>query len=529
MAKAVCFTAFAARARERPFHQFAILPWEVVPPIYLPSKPDRIERPRGDTTMSKRYFRYHSLEELREEAEKLGLDIPFETELEAVWRPVQIGPLRAGNSLAIHPMEGCDGTLDGRPDELTFRRWERFGGGGAKLIWGEATAVVREGRANPRQLWLNDRTLPAFQRLVQRTRSVHRKTLGRDDDLVIGLQLTHSGRWSHERPIIAVHNPPVDARTFLDKKKTVAIPDDYPVVEDSYLEDLEDRFVDAAKLAYRAGFDFVDIKQCHTYLLCELLGARSREGKYGGSWENRTRFIRNVVAKIKEAVPGLVVATRINCFDGIPFCFDPELGRGRPVEHPIPYLDGFGLNPHNPLEMDLTEPKDLVRLLASLGVPLVNVSMGSPYFNPHYGRPLEKPPIDAYDPPEHPLIGVDRHFRAAEEIQRACPEVVIVGTGYSWLRHYLLNAAEGNLRHGRVRIVGAGRGAIAYPDFVRDAMRTGRMDPKKSCLAVSFCTTLMRSKEHELGQYPTGCVPRDPVYADIFGELKRQRKEAKRR
>lgn len=477
--------------------------------------------------MPKRYFRYRSLDDLRADVERLGLDIPLESELQAVWNPVLVGSRRLGNSLAIHPMEGCDGTPDGRPDELTFRRWERFGAGGAKLIWGEATAVVPEGRANPRQLWLTQENLAEFARLVDRTRSVHRQTFGRDDDLLVGLQLTHSGRWSYQAPMIAVHNPVVDARTYLDPKKTRPIPEDYPVISDDYLEALEDRFVEAARLAHRAGFDFVDIKQCHTYLFGELLGARRRKGNYGGSWENRTRLIRNVVGKIKDAVPDLMVASRINSFDGIPFVVDPATGAGRPVEHPVPYLDGFGVNPEIPLEMDLEEPKALVGLLASLGVELINVSMGSPYYNPHYGRPLEKPPIDAYDPPEHPLIGVARHFRAAEEILRAHPRTVIVGTGYSWLRHFLLNAAEGNLRRNRVHIVGAGRGALAYPDFVRNAMETGSMAASKSCLAVSFCTTLMRSKDHPLGQYPTGCVPRDPVYAEIYRELEGKMKAEK--
>lgn len=477
--------------------------------------------------MPKRYFRYRSLEEVHEEVGRLGLDISLETDLKAVWRPVQIGRLRSGNSLAVHPMEGCDGTLDGRPDELTFRRWERFAAGGAKLIWGEATAIVDEGRANPRQLWLNSKTLPDFQRLVERTRSSHRETFGGVDDLVVGLQLTHSGRWSYQKPMIAVHIPPVDARTFLDKKKSTVMPADFPLVSDDYLESLEDRFVDAAKLAHRAGFDFVDIKQCHTYLLCELLGARTREGRYGGSWENRTRFVRNVVRKVQDVVPELTVASRVNCFDGVPFNRNSDTGVGGPMAYTTPYVDGFGLDPEHPLEMDLQEPIELVRMLASHDVRLINITMGSPYFNPHYGRPLEKPPIDAYDPPEHPLLGVNRHFTAAEEIQAAAPESVIVGTGYSWLRHYLINAAEGNLKRGRVRIVGAGRGAIAYPTFARDAMETGRMEPSRSCLAVSFCTTLMRSKGNELGQYATGCVPRDDVYAKIYRELERTEKAAK--
>src|ERR1700682_3156714 len=145
------------------------------------------------------YFKYHSLEDLEADCRRRHLEIPFTTDLRTLFRPGTVGPLTVGNALCIQPMEGCDGTLEGRPDELTFRRYRRFGAGGAKLIWGEAAAVVEEGRANPRQLLLNEQTAPDFERMLAECRQAHRDAVGSDDDLLIGLQLTHSGRYSHRR------------------------------------------------------------------------------------------------------------------------------------------------------------------------------------------------------------------------------------------------------------------------------------------------------------------------------------------
>jgi 2,4-dienoyl-CoA reductase-like NADH-dependent reductase (Old Yellow Enzyme family) len=142
--------------------------------------------------------------------------------------------------------------------------------------------------------------------------------------------------------------------------------------------------------------------------------------------------------------------------------------------------------------------------------------MGSPYFNPHIGRPFERPPIDGYPSPEHPLRGVERHVTTAADLQRAHPDVVMVGTGYSWLRHFALNVAEASVRMGLVSVVGLGRGAIAYPEFAADVIRNGRMSPSKVCLGESHCTALMRAKNQELGQFPAGCVSRDPLYVPYF-------------
>src|SRR5215470_7675091 len=176
-----------------------------------------------------RYFKFRSLDDLETESRRLGLDLRFSSDLDPLFRKVQVGPLTAGNSLCIQPMEGCDGTLDGRPDELTFRRYRRFGAGGAKLIWGEAAAVVEEGRANPRQLLLNDANAADFERLLRVAREAHREVFGGDDDLIIGLQLTHSGRYSHRRPLIAFHDPLLDPRT---------VGPNSPLVSDEYFRGL---------------------------------------------------------------------------------------------------------------------------------------------------------------------------------------------------------------------------------------------------------------------------------------------------
>lgn len=455
------------------------------------------------------FFHYRTLDELTEEVQRLGVEehIRFADTVQELLRPVRVDGRELWNAFGYHPMEGCDGTPNGRPSALTWRRYERFAAGGGALLWFEATAVLPEGRANPRQLCLTEKTAKDFEALLQKVRQVHKEVFG-EERILCGIQLTHSGRYCFEHPVIAYHDPALDKRR--------GIPSDYPVIGDDELDALQDAFVSAALLAWKIGFDFVDIKQCHRYLLNELLAAKTRKGKYGGSLENRTRFAREVILRLREETRGeLFIASRLNAYDGP--AFDE---RGKPMEYPKPFLYGFGCDEREPLQMDLTEPILWAREMAELGVRLINVTMGNPYANPHIGRPFDKPPIDGYEPPEHPLVGVARHFAVTAALKQTVGEkALVVGTGYSFLRQFLALAGEANKRAGKVDIVAVGRGAIAYPDYVRDLLEKGTLQVNKVCLAVSFCTTLMRTKAHPLGQAPTGCVPRDPIYAKLYQRL----------
>lgn len=428
---------------------------------------------------------------LQNEVAALGLDIRFEPDIHVSRQPLSVANRTVGNRFAIHPMEGCDGTLDGAPDELTYRRWTRFASGGAKLLWGEAVAIHPDARANTRQLLIAEHTLASLERLIALSRKEH----GPADDFLVGIQLTHSGRWSYPTPTVMFHDP--------------ALRNNGRIVSDDELDRLQDQYIEASRRARDIGADFVDIKQCHRYLLSEMLAAKTRPGKYGGSLENRTRFVRELLARLASEVPDLIRASRMNFFDGVPYAKNPTTGIGEPVP-------GATEN-----YLDADEAVEAVKLFRDAGLQLVNVTAGCPYFNPHIGRPADKEPPDGYGAPENQLVGVARHFQLAEAARRACPDLPVVGTGYSYLRQYAVEAGEANLRADRVSIVGLGRGAIAYPDFARDV----QMDKRKVCITVSYCTSLMRAKDNELGQYAAGCAPRDPVYARLLQEIQRKEKQ----
>ena len=388
-----------------------------------------------------RYFKYKTAESLLSDAEAMGLDLRLSDDLSPLAAPITVGGRVVGNRLAIHPMEGCDGEPDGSPGELTLRRFGRFGDGGAKLIWGEAAAVVPEGRANTRQLVCDAARKDGLAQMLEVCRSSHRASWGDDADLLVGLQLTHSGRYSVPRPWIAQHDPVLDPRTVMDKATGQTANADTPLFSDDDLDRLQDRYVEAAEVASQAGFDFIDLKQCHRYLLCELLSAHTRPGKYGGSFENRTRFIREVVGRIKDRLPELMVATRMNVYDGIPWrTGSNQEGEPEAVSYPLRFSWGTDAQDHS--KFDLDEPIRLIGQLRDLGVAMINVTMGNPYASPHIIRPFEYAPPDGYETPEHPLIGVDRHFRATEAIQRAFPDLPILGSGYSWLQAFLFQAAR---------------------------------------------------------------------------------------
>ena len=466
-------------------------------------------------------FDYKNVDQIADDCRRRNLRIHFAKNVDILYEPVEIGGRRLGNCLAILPMEGSDATADGKPGELTFRRWQRFAEGGAKLIWGEASAVVPEGRSNPRQLLVVGENAEELAVLVKQTREAHRRKHGADDDLLMGIQLSHAGRQCFEKPVIAFHSPVQDAFSFLDKRTREPLPEDYPIASDDYLESLEDRFVEAACVARDAGFDFVDIKQCHGYLLNELLAARARPGRYGGSFKNRRSFARDVVMKIREAVGSdILIASRLSVFDGVPYIEDSQTGAGKPVEYKTPYKWGWGVNKADPRTEDLTEPKRLVDVLVGAGVDFFGISAGVPYWNPHIVRPFNRPVEGSYLSPEHPLEGVDRLFRLTAEMQGAFLDVSMVGAGYSWLRQFLLQAGAANVAMRGVTVVGVGRNAFACPDFAEDGRECGALDPGKVCLADSMCSNMLRATDRDGKKVPAGCPVHDLKYKDIYKRLR---------
>jgi 2,4-dienoyl-CoA reductase-like NADH-dependent reductase (Old Yellow Enzyme family) len=299
---------------------------------------------------------------------------------------------------------------------------------------------------------------------------------------------------------------------LLDKKFGVS--SDAQVFTDDELKALVHDYVRAAKIAYEVGADFVDIKHCHGYLLHELLGAHTRTGEFGGSFENRTRMLRDIVAAIRAEVPGLGLGVRLSAFDFVPFIPDStqsepgKLGPGIPQDFSscLPYRYGFGVNEQNPVEPDLTETFAFLRLCQDLGVNLVNLSAGSPYYNPHVGRPNCYPPSDGYQPPEDPLVGCARQINVVSQLKAEFPRLILVGTAYSYLQEYLPHVAQHYLRHGHVDSVGIGRSVLSYPEMLADAVKTGQMQVRRICRTFSDCTTGPRNG------LISGCFPLDPYY-----------------
>jgi len=475
-------------------------------------------------------------EDFRKHVASLGINLPCEDAIvsgpdsplaEAVDQP-SINGKKIGNRFAIQPMEGWDGTTTGGITEDVLRRWQRFGQSGAKLIYGgEAMAVRPDGRANPNQLIISEQNKSDLGNLRETLISAHRERFGRAEDLVIGFQLTHSGRFckpndkTRMEPRVAYRHP------ILDKKFKVTSDDQ--VWTDGEIERLIEDYIKAANIAWDVGADFVDIKHCHGYLLHEFLSAFTRPGKYGGPFENRTRILREIIAGIRASGNSIEFGVRLSAFDFAPFKPDPalsqpgKLGPGIPDDfsHCLPYRYGFGVSQQNPVEYDLTETFQFVELCSQLGVKIVNLTAGSPYYVPHIQRPAAYPPSDGYQPPEDPLVGVARQINVVREVKARAPkDLVLVGTGYSYLQEYLPHVAQYVVRNGWTDIVGLGRMVLAYPSILADAIEKGALATKSICRTFSDCTTGPRN-----GMI-SGCYPLDKYYSakPEFQKLKEVKK-----
>jgi len=439
--------------------------------------------------------------------DELQLDLPHNPQFQpgiacALARPLKTSVATLGNRFCILPMEGWDGTLDGHPTDLTKRRWERFGISGAKLIWGgEAVAVRHDGRANPNQLVINDGTMPGLSMLRTTLINAHRERFTDVDNLSVGLQLTHSGRYSvpnedrQRRPRTIYRHPILDSRCGIESDATL--------LTDAELDQLADDFVAAAGRAQQCGFTWVDIKHCHGYLGHELLSAWSRPGRYGGSFENRTRFLRTIVSGIRTTCPGLGIGVRVSVFDWSPFCpGDHSVGVPEVTDN---YKCGFGGDTSGQ-GINLEEPIRFLQLLSDLNIEFICTTCGSPYYNPHIQRPALFPPSDGYLPPEDPLVGVHRQIAVTAELKRYLPDSVVVGSGYSYLQQWLPAVGDAVIEQGMADVIGVGRMVLSYPELPADVIAGTPMQRKQICRTFSDCTTAPRNG------LVSGCFPLDPFY-----------------
>ena len=443
--------------------------------------------------MAHEKFHYKSLEEVQQKASELGITLPFAADTKILAEPLKVRNITFPNRLGIAPMEGADSTPEGAPSDYTVRRYVNEAIGGSSVIWFEAISIVEEGRSSKTQLLLNRDTLEEFKKMTAAVKEAGMKANGFAPYLI--MQANHSGRYSNPgntpAPMIAYRHQ------ILEQYRAA---DDSCIVSDDYLKSLEEKFGEASVLAKEAGFDAIDIKSCHGYLLAELASAYERPGMYGGSFENRFRLLKNGIraAKVVED-ENFMVTARIGIYDGYPY----------------PY--GFGVKSESGETPDYTEPIRLVRELHDeLGMDMVDLTMGNPYATTHVTRPFD---FGKYAPEEHPFIGLHRMIYGIGEVKKAVPEMTIWASAPTYLRAYADLFTAGAVEEGLCDGMLFGRMAFADPDFANEIVRNGRIDPNRVCLTCGKCGDLIRAHK------PTGCVIRDsktfmPFYKE-FLEIKK--------
>lgn len=428
--------------------------------------------------MSQERFHYKTLEEVKERAEELKVYLPFSSSTDILKTPLKVGNVTFHNRMGIAPMEGADSLEDGSPSDYTIRRYVNEAIGGSALIWFEAISIVPEGRSSKTQLLLTEENVESYKRMNEKIKEAGRKANGFEPYLI--MQANHSGRYSNPdnrpAPMIAYRHPQLEQYRAAD---------DSCIVTDDYLKSLEESFGKAALLAKKAGFDAVDIKSCHGYLLAELLSAYDRPGQYGGNYENRTRLLKNGIkaAKVWED-ENFQVTCRLGIYDG--------------YEYPW----GFGVSEGSGLKPDLKEPIRLVKeLYGNCGIQMMNLTMGNPYATTHVTRPFD---MGKYEPEEHHFTGIGRMIAGIGEVKKAVPEMVIFGSAPTYLRQFADLYTAGAVEEGFCDGMLFGRMAFADPDYANEIIKNGRIDPKRVCMTCGKCGDLIRAHK------PTGCVIRDP-------------------
>jgi len=437
-------------------------------------------------------FSYKSLDALKKKIDELQLEIPISLNVDILKESVKINGRITPNRLAIQPMEGFDANKDGSPGKLTKRRYLRYAEGGVGLIWFEATSISENCRSNSHQLMLTNKNIKEFKKLVSLIRencNATLRSLGFEEECILILQLNHSGRYSKikgkKHPIRVFRNFELDTALRVSEKDGI-------IISDEELDNVENLWITKAELAEEVGFDGVDIKACHGYLISELLASRTRRGSiYGGnSLDNRSRLFLNIIKKIKKKTNDFVITSRLGIYNG------------------TPYPNGFGIeekeNQNFPAPPDLSEPLELIKMLYKLGVKSINISAGNPHYRPHLTRPYDTPIRGAQKPDEHPLYSVHRMIKLTSMIKEQIPDdMIIIGSGYSYLRQYAGNVIASLIQSKQVDLCGFGRMSIANPNFPKQIFQNGIIDKQKVCISCSKCSELMRAGNN------TGCVIRE--------------------
>ncbi len=409
--------------------------------------------------------------------------LPYSEDFSILGKTVDIGRKKTSpNSICYQPMEGQD-AVDGAVSDITADRYITLSKGGAGLIWLEAVAIAPEGRSNPYQLMLNQKTSDGFAKLVDDIKSTGLKENGKEP--VVIMQMTHSGRYSKPHgtpsPIAAFINPDIDVSGTPN------------IATDEYLQSLPELYAKSALLAERVGFDGVDLKCCHGYLLSELLSAFDKDGLYGGDeLSKRAKLLFDSADAVNACLSeNAVRSCRLNVYDGYTgkYCF----GKGK--------TDG---------QYDLSEANSIISTLEQKGFTLFNVTMGSPYRNPDVSRPYRRG-LDM--PKTNAIQGLSRILGGCDKIKKAHPNSAFVNTGISALGVMSKYAAAGFKAEGMTDFVGFGRMSFAYPDVAKDLI-SGNFQDKKACVACGGCSFLKKNVQK------SGCIIRNSFYNKVYKEFK---------
>ncbi len=443
-------------------------------------------------------FKYKTLKDLKAELNRLMIPLPISSSTENLKDIIQSKHFLIPNRLSIQPMEGFDAKINGTPSEMTFRRYKRYSKGGVGLIWFEATAISEDCRSNDHQLILSEKNVKNFKELTSFIRTQSNRTLeslGFRDRCCLILQLNHSGRYTKrngkKHPIRAYDSDELDNAISVKKEDGV-------IISDEELKEIEEVWVKKAILAKEAGFDGVDIKACHGYLIGELLSAHNRKDSlYGGtSFKNRSRLLLDIITKLQNNFRkdyDFMITSRLGVYDG------------------NPYPTGFGVksieNEKYPASVDLGEPIDLINSLYELNVKLLNITAGNPHYKPYITRPYDVPVKGGKFPKEHPLFSVYRLIYLTSVINSLVPrDMIIVGSGYSYFRQFAGNLASGVIQNNMADICGFGRMSFANPGFAKQIFLKNGIEKNKTCITCSKCSQFMREGKS------TGCAVRDFEY-----------------